>query len=165
MNSLVENQIKQFVADRHIKNREILSEAFNMRCEKISLNDNKIFVAKYYTKKNDSFNSILSETNSLIYLSKKIPSIFPSIKFNSKDLLIIEFIKHNGIKKNNYQIILAKEILKLHNITNNKYGFDFDAQIGGLKQSNTYNSNWVEFFLNKRLNMIFEIINKKIHYP
>ena len=165
MNSLVENQIMQFISNRHVRSREILSEAFSMRCEKISLDDNQVFVAKYYTKKNNGFNSILSETNSLVYLSKKTSSIFPIIKFNSKNLLIIEFIKNNGIKKNNYQIIFAKEILKLHAKTNNKFGFEFDAQIGGLKQSNVFNSNWIDFFLNNRLNMIFEIINKKNPMP
>ena len=39
MNSIVENQIKQFISDRKVKNREILSEAFGMRCEKIILNE------------------------------------------------------------------------------------------------------------------------------
>ena len=165
MNSLAENQIKQFISGKYIKDREILSEAFNMRCEKISLEDNQIFIAKYYAKKNNGFNSIVSEASSLFYLSKKLPLIFPTIKFKSEDLLIIDFIKHNNIKKDNYQIILAKEILKLHTISNNKYGFDFDAQIGGLKQSNNFVSNWLEFFLNKRLNMIFEKINKKDPLP
>jgi hypothetical protein len=51
MNSLAENEIKQYIAGRLVINREILSEAFNMRCVKISLQDNSIFVAKYYTKK------------------------------------------------------------------------------------------------------------------
>ena len=136
-----------------------------MRCEKICLEDNKVFVAKYYIKKNNGFNSIKSETNSLIYLSKKLFSIFPAIKFKSKNLLIIDYIKHNNIKYNDYQTILANEILKLHNISNNKYGFIFDAQIGGLKQSNEFEVDWINFFLNKRLNMIFEKINKEDPMP
>ena len=165
MNNLTENQITQFISGGSIKSREILSEAFNMRCEKISLEDNKVFIAKYYIKRNNGFNSIISESDSLIYLSKKLSSIFPSVKFKSENLLIIDFIKHNNIKKDNYQIVLAKEILKLHTISNKKYGFNFDSQIGGLKQSNNFESNWVEFFLNKRLNMIFEKINKNDPMP
>ena len=70
MNNLIENQITQFISGGSIKSREILSEAFNMRCEKISLEDNKVFVAKYYIKRSNVFNSIISESNSLIYLSK-----------------------------------------------------------------------------------------------
>ena len=160
MNSIVENQLNKFISDKIVTNRKILSEAFNMRCEKFTLNNNNVFVAKYYTKQNTKFNSIISEANSLIYLLKKFPTFFPSIKFYSKNLLIIDFIKHNNVKNKNYQKILANHILKLHFVENDKYGFNFDTQIGGLKQSNKYDSNWINFFREKRLNMIFEKINK-----
>ena len=165
MNSLVENQIDKYISDRSLKSRETLSEAFNMRCEKISLNDKEVFVAKYYLKNKKGFNSIKSEANSLIYLSNKKHLIFPKIKFKSDNLIIIDFIKNNKIKNINYQIQLAKEVLKIHSISNNKYGFNFDAQIGGLKQSNGFELDWSEFFLNKRLNMIFEKINYKDPMP
>ena len=165
MNSIVENQIKKFISKKYIKKREILSDAFNMRCEKFLLNDNSLFVAKYYISRNYGFNSIDSEARSLTYLSKKIPSLFPKIKFKSKNLIIIDFIKHNNAKDDNYQISLAKGILKLHTITNDTYGFKFDAQIGGLQQSNNFETSWINFFLNKRLNMIFEKINKENSMP
>ena len=165
MNSLVENQINKFISDKIITKRKILSEAFNMRCEKITLNNNDIFVVKYHTNQNINFNAIISETNSLIYLLKKFPTLFPYIKYYSKNLLITDFIEHNNVKNKDYQIILANEILKLHMISNNKYGFEFDTQIGGLKQSNKYESNWVSFFTNKRLNMIYEKINKENPMP
>ena len=67
MNSLVENQINKFILGKFIKKRETLSFAFNMKCEKITLNTGEIFIAKYYQKKNENFNSIISETNSLPY--------------------------------------------------------------------------------------------------
>ena len=165
MNNVIESQISQYISGKLIKNRIILSEAFNMRCEKISLDNNETFVIKYYKKKSATFNSIVSESNSLTYLLKKFPLLFPSIKYKSEDLLIIDYIEHNNIKGQNYQIDLAKQIIKLHSITNNKYGFKFDAQIGGLRQSNLFNSNWVNFFGEKRLNMIFEEINKKDPMP
>ena len=165
MISLVENQINNFILGKAIVKRELLSNALNMKCEKITLNTKEDFVIKYYEKKDNSFNSILSETNSLAYLSNIFPELFPQIKYQSKDLLIINFIKNNGIKNLNYQNILANEISKLHKISNNKFGFNFDAQIGGLKQSNKYDSNWVNFFREKRLNMIFETINKNNPMP
>ena len=160
MNKIVENQINEFISNRTVINRKILSEAFNMRCEKITLNDKDVFVAKYYTKQNINFNSIISETNSLIYLLNKFPTFFPSVKYCSANLLIIDFIEHNNVKGKNYQKILANHILKLHFVQNDKYGFNFDTQIGGLKQSNQYDSSWINFFRDKRLNMIFEKINK-----
>ena len=39
MNNLVENQIKEYILGRPIKTRKTLSEAFNIRCEKISLKE------------------------------------------------------------------------------------------------------------------------------
>ena len=165
MNIIVENQISEFVSERIITNRKILSNSFNMICEKISLNTGEVFVAKYYQVTNTGFNSIISEAKSLNYLLKKFPKIFPFIAFNSKELLIIDYIENNNIKNTDYQKVLAKEILKLHNITNDKYGFDFDSQIGGVKQSNEYDENWLNFFRKKRLNMIFERINKKNPMP
>lgn len=159
MNNLIENQINEFVSDNSIIDRITLNESFNIKCEKISLANKKKFVAKYYLTKNNNFNSIESETKSLIYLLKKFPDLFPCVKYHSKELLIMDYIEANNIKNNNYQKILADQILKLHNISNNKYGFFFDAQIGGLKQDNNFEGNWINFFREKRLNMIFEIIN------
>ena len=83
MNNSIENQISKFISGKIITNRILLSEAFNIRCEKISLENNINFVVKYYIKKIDKFNSILSETNSLKYLAKTIPLLFPEIKYSS----------------------------------------------------------------------------------
>ena len=165
VNSIVENEINKFVSDRLIKYRKNLSTSFNMVCEKIVLNTGDEIIAKYYQSINHGFNSIKSETNSIVYLSRKFPTLFPNILFNSDNLLIINYIKNNNIKNNNYQKILVDEILKLHVISNDKYGFNFDAQIGGLQLKNNYELNWVSFFREKRLNMIFEKINQSNPMP
>ena len=155
-NSLIE--IRDYVLDKKIRTRTTLSSSFNMICEKILLENNETFVAKYYQNKEKEFNSIISEKNSLSYLAN-ITSLVPKIKFNSNELLIIDYIENNNIKDKNYQIVLAEEILKIHQNTNEKYGFKFDAQIGALKQINEFTNNWVIFFRDKRLNSIFELIN------
>ena len=165
MNALAENQILKFISNQPIINRTILSNSFDIICEKITLDNHVCLIAKYYDKKNLTFNAIKSEGNSLIYMSKKFPNLFPTIKLLTDDVLIMNFIEHNNIISDNYQNVLAKEILKIHSVTNDKYGFDFDAQIGGLKQSNTYELNWIDFFTNKRLSMIFEKINKDNPMP
>ena len=165
MLNVVENQITKFINDNIIINRKILSNAFNMQCEKITLNNDDVFVAKYYIQAYANFNSILSEAHSLIYLTNKFPKLFPSIKYYSENLLIIDFIEHNNIKNKDYQEKLAIEISRIHNINSDKYGFSFDAQIGGLKQSNNFDSNWINFFREKRLNMIFEKINNTNPMP
>ena len=165
MNDIIENQIAKFVSKNKIIKRSTLSQAFNINCEKITLDNNKSLVAKYYIIKNKKFNSIESETKSLLYLLKKFPHTFPSVKYFSKDLLIMDYIEHNNIKDENYQYILAKEVLKLHTINNDSYGFEFDSQIGGLRQDSSYSSNWINFFGEQRLNMIFELINQNDSMP
>ena len=159
MNNIVENQINEFFLKKTIAKRTVLNESFNIRCEKISTIDKKNFVAKYYLVNNSEFNSIISETKSLLYLVEKFPDLFPSVKYHSSELLIMDYIKANNIKNKNYQNILADQILKLHNTKNKKYGFIFDSQIGGVKQNNNFESNWLNFFRDKRLNMIFEKIS------
>jgi len=158
VNKIAENQIANYFLDKKIEARTILSNSFNMICEKILLQNNEAFVVKYYQNRKNEFNSIISEKNSLSYLAN-ITSLVPKIKFNSNELLIIDYIENNDIKDKNYQVILAEEISKIHQNTNNRYGFQFDAQIGALKQTNEFIDNWVIFFREKRLNSIFELIN------
>ena len=55
---------------------------------------------------------------------------------------------------------LLGAIISLHSKRSNNFGFNFDTQIGGLKQSNSNSENWVEFYGNKRLYYIFDLINK-----
>ncbi len=158
MNILIEKQLNEFLSTKIISKRKILSKSFGIVCEKIELDNKEIFVAKYYEKINKGFNSIKSEGNTLDYLSKKNFGIFPKIQFFSEDLLIIDYIEHNNIKNENYQNLLCEKLLTLHNINNDKYGFKFDTQIGGLRQKNNYEMDWISFFGEKRLNMIYEKI-------
>ena len=164
MNKIAEKQIINYIAEREIEERNILSSSFNIVCEKITLKNNVAFVAKYYQNKKDEFNSIISEANSLSYLSN-ITSLVPKIKFNSDDLLIMDYIENNGIRSENYQLTLANEILKIHKNSNTKYGFKFAAQIGALKQTNEFTDNWMVFFRDKRLISIFELINNNNSMP
>jgi len=52
MNAVASNQIVKFVSNQQIIHRAILSNSFNIICEKITLNDQVCLVAKYYNKKN-----------------------------------------------------------------------------------------------------------------
>ena len=55
MNKIVENQIADYVLDKKIRTRTTLSSSFNMICEKILLENNETFVAKYYQNKEKEF--------------------------------------------------------------------------------------------------------------
>ena len=72
----------------------------------------------------------------------------------------MNLIDHDGIKPKNLKDDFIKSILKLHSISNDKFGFNFDTQIGGMQQPNKLNANWVDFFSNQRLLVMYEAINK-----
>ena len=149
-----------FFRNKKIINRSVLSKSFGIICEKVALEDNKEYVLKYYFNRKEEFNSIFSEGKSLEYMQKKFPIFFPKLRFLNSEIIIIDFINHDGKKNKNYQKKLALLLADIHKIKNKKYGFYFDTQIGGLKQPCDFEDNWINFFREKRLGMIFELINK-----
>ena len=88
-------QIKKFIKNKLITRRTILSNSFKIICEKITLNDNSNLIIKYYQIKNNKFNAIKSEGESLLYLNKKFPNLF---EVYGKGL-IAAMIFDNKIKK------------------------------------------------------------------
>ena len=51
----------------------------------------------------------------------------------------------------------------MHKVSNKKYGFDFNTQIGALEQINDFEDSWTNFFITTRLNPMFELANKNEH--
>ena len=79
-----------FLKNKKIINRLTLSTSFGIKCEKITLNNGKKYILKYYYNKISKFNSIISEGKSLNFFQKNCFSLFPKIKaLNSKILLLI----------------------------------------------------------------------------
>tara|TARA_B100000886_G_scaffold228636_1_gene159464 strand:- start:360 stop:968 length:609 start_codon:yes stop_codon:yes gene_type:complete len=71
----------------------------------------------------------------------------------------MSFIDNNSSKPKSSSSSFLNEITAIHNNKSVFYGFDFDTQIGGLKQINIKSNNWVNFYKNYRLGYIYEIIN------
>ena len=71
----------------------------------------------------------------------------------------MSFIDNNSLKPRGISSSFLNEITTIHNNKSVFYGFDFDTQIGGLKQNNIKINNWVDFYKNYRLGYIYEIIN------
>ena len=165
MNHLIIKEINNFIGSKNIIKRKILSNSFGIICERISLDNLTSFVVKYYNKNNYYFNAIKSEGDTLNYINKKFPNLFPSVKLLNKELLVMDDIEHNNVKNIDYQKILAEKVAKIHSINHQEFGFFFDTQIGGLKQPCGFNDNWISFFCDKRLGMIFEEINKSNLMP
>ena len=137
----------------------LLSDSFGIDCIKCSTIENKNYIVKYYKKFNKYFNAIKSEAENLIFLNNLNLKIFPKVYFYDENFLITSFINNNYIQPKKTTDDFLNAIISLHSLYNNLCGFDFDTQIGGLKQINKKKENWVSFFKEYRLGYIFELIN------
>ena len=115
----------------------------------IKLETNKgDFFAKCNTKaKSDMFQiehdglKILKDTNAIC-----IPDM---IAFEN-NFLILEFIPSSNPAACFWENF-GRNLAKMHQQTDKKFGLDFDNYIGSLPQSNTQYKNWVDFFIQNRL--------------
>ena len=154
-------EIEKLLNNKRIVDSKLLSDSFGINCLKIVTSDNKEFIVKYYYKNNNKFNAIRSETDNLLFFNKLKFNYFPSIvNFNDR-FLIMSFIDNNNDQPKQTNDDLLNAIISIHSIKSVNYGFSFDTQIGGLKQINSESQNWKEFYTDKRLCYIFDLVNKK----
>ncbi len=153
-------KIEKLLDNKKIIDSKLLSDSFGINCIKIVTNDSKQFIVKYYYKNNDKFNAIKSETNNLIFFNKQKSNYFPKIINYNDEFLIMSFINNNDDQPNKTNDDLLNAIISLHSKKSENYGFSFDSQIGGLKQINSSSKNWLEFYRDKRLGYIFNLVNK-----
>ena len=153
-------EIEKLLDNKKIIDSKLLSDSFGINCLKIITNDSKEFIVKYYYKNNDKFNAIKSEKDNLLFFNRQKFSQFPSIINYNDNLLIMSFINNDDDQPNQTNGDLLNSIISLHSNRSEDYGFSFDTQIGGLRQINSSSKNWLEFYRDKRLNYIFDLVNK-----
>ncbi len=153
-------EIEKLLDNKKIIDSKLLSNSFGINCLKIVTSDSKEFIVKYYFKNNDKFNAIKSETDNLIFFNKQKFNYFPSIINYNDKFLIMSFIDNNEDQPKETNDDLLNAIISIHSLKSKDYGFVFDTQIGGLKQINSQAKNWEEFYTDRRLYYIFNLINK-----
>ncbi len=153
-------EIETLLDNKKIIDSKLLSDSFGINCLKITTNDGKEFIVKYYYKNKDQFNAIKSESDNLLFFNKKKFNYFPSIIKHNDRFLIMSFIDNNNDQPSQTNDDFLNAIISIHSMDSTNYGFSFDTQIGGLKQNNTMSKNWNEFYTNKRLYYIFDLVNK-----
>ena len=153
-------EIENLLDNKKIIDSKLLSNSFGINCVKILTEDNKKIIVKYYFNKNTQFNAIETEANNLLFFKNEKFGYFPTLINSNQKYLIMSFIDNDNLQPKITSDDLLNAIISLHSRNNSHYGFDFDTQVGGLKQINSKSQNWVEFYRDKRLNYIFELINK-----
>ncbi len=145
--------------NKKIINSKLLSDSFNINCIKITTDDNINYIAKFYKSKSNDFNAIKSETKNLLFFESIDLNFFPKVCAKDNNFLIMSYIDNNRSLPNETNNDFLNAIISMHSLTSNNYGFGFDTQIGGLRQSNNEGANWVDFYREKRLGYIFNLIN------
>ena len=151
--------IKKLLNNKKIVDSKLLSDSFGINCVRISTDDKEKFIVKYYKDINNKFNAINAEAKNLNYLNNLNLKYFPRLYAKNGDYLVISFFENNELKPNEARDDLIKAVVSIHSFYDDKYGFDFSTQIGGLKQENTRSGNWVDFYREKRLSYIYNLIN------
>ena len=152
-------QIENLLNKEKITKYNLLQTSFDIACVKFELSNGDKYISKYYVNENKSFNAISAEADNLKFLNQKF-NFFPEVvKFN-KYYLIINYINNDKDKPNSTNEDFLESIIKIHKVSNKKYGFDFSTQIGGLEQVNDFEDSWTNFFTETRLNPMFELANK-----
>ena len=153
-------EIEKLLKNEKIVNTKLLSNSFNINCYKLLLSDNKEYVVKYYENKNLEFNAIYAEARILAFLNNLKEIRFPNVIEFTNEYLVMSYIENNNIQPEETKNDFLESIVSIHNNNNDKYGFEYDSQIWGLKQDNEYNKSWINFFSEKRLYYIYNLINK-----
>ncbi len=164
------------ISKYHIKNLEnllnvekiitykLLQISFNIACLKLQLSNNEKYVAKFYINKNNNFNAIISESKNLLYLNKKF-KFFPKLIKSNDNYLIMEYVENNKNKPDITNKDFLEAVVRIHSEKHNCYGFYFNTQIGAIEQNNNFEDSWANFYANKRLYPIFELVNIQNNIP
>ena len=153
-------EIESLLNKENIIKYKLLQFSFDIACIKFELANSKKYIAKFSINRNKNFNPIKSEAKNLLYLNKKF-NFFPKLINCNNNYLIIEYFENDNDKPQKTNPDFLESIIKIHSVQNNLFGFSFNTQIGALEQINDLENSWVNFYINKRLNPIFELANKK----
>ncbi len=79
-----------------------------------------------------------------------VPTVHQTGTAEGRHYLIMDFIQSSAPAANFWEA-LGHGLAHMHQHTSENYGLDHDNYIGRLPQKNTFQSNWIDFFIENRL--------------
>ena len=79
-----------------------------------------------------------------------IPEVISFGETASLQFIVLEFVEEK-VKSSAYWETLGHQLAALHRNSSDIFGLDHDNYVGSLRQVNTADTNWIEFFIEKRL--------------
>jgi fructosamine-3-kinase len=94
------------------------------------------------------------EKNGLMAIAQKkvikTPAVLDYSIIDNNQILILQWIEQ-GPGSPSFWKTFGEQLASLHQITDDHFGFSEDNYMGALAQRNTWEPNWIEFFINHRL--------------
>jgi fructosamine-3-kinase len=120
---------------------------------KITVNKNQKFFLKVNSKTTYPL-LFEKEKNGLDFISRqkiiKVPGVIACDEVEDRQILLLEWIG-DGLRSELFWKQFGEQLARLHRVTNSSFGFEEDNYMGALHQSNIGYTNWVEFFIQCRL--------------
>lgn len=124
---------------------------------------NEFFFIKINTSTN-AFDMFQKEVKGLHLIKQtqtiKTPKVIAFNNFNQTTYLILEYIETKPPSTHDFRV-LGEQMAKLHQCTSENFGLVTDNYIGRLKQSNSIKNNWLDFYVEERLNPQLVLATKK----
>ncbi len=79
-----------------------------------------------------------------------VPEVTGTFSTDKYSMLILEYVEP-GLKKSSFWDDFGTNLAKLHNHSGDHFGLDHNNYIGSLPQYNDFSNNWINFFINQRL--------------
>lgn len=79
-----------------------------------------------------------------------VPEVIHVGETDNLQFIILSFVKA-GKRSENYWSLLGEQLANLHRNTHTHFGLDHDNYIGSLIQRNALTENWIDFFVQHRL--------------
>ncbi len=114
----------------------------------VVLSDGSQVVVKLFK---DSGGDPAVEGATMEYLKQHTRLPIPQVFYSGPDALVHEYVVADGTLSAEYEPEAAEYLAKLHEITSDSYGFDFDTMRAGVRQPNPKTAKWVPFFTEHRL--------------
>jgi protein-ribulosamine 3-kinase len=89
-----------------------------------------------------------------------IPKVLGSGIISDTPYLLLEYI-NSGKRKENFWTDFGTKLARLHKVSQQNFGLDFDNYIGLLPQHNGFEKDWLTFFWEKRIKAQIEIGKSK----
>lgn len=99
----------------------------------------------------DSSGDLAIEGATMEYLKQHTQLPMPELFYSGQDALVHEYIVADGTLSVDSEPEAAHHLAKLHSISSDSFGFDYDTLRGGIRQPNPKTQKWVPFFTENRL--------------